>query len=72
MKGDKFWLWLANHVPRKLAYWCAIRVAAHATSGQWSDQEVPALTLDNLLKRWEVPRKASVPKIYVETYEDIG
>lgn len=40
-------------LPRKLVYWCAIRVGAHATQGQYSNQEVPALTFMDALKRWE-------------------
>jgi hypothetical protein len=44
---------LAWMLPRSLAYWCAIRVGAHATQGEWSNQEVPALTFMDALKRWE-------------------
>lgn len=41
-------------LPRQLAYWCAIRVAAYATQGQHGDQEVPTLTAMDALKRWEM------------------
>lgn len=44
---------LAWMVPRRLAYWCTIRVAAHATQGPYSRQEVPALRMMDALKRWE-------------------
>jgi len=40
-------------LPRKLVYWCAVRVGAHATQGPYSNQEVPALTFMDALKRWE-------------------
>jgi len=30
-----------------------IEVGAHATQGQYSNQEVPALTFMDALKRWE-------------------
>ena len=40
-------------VPRRVAYWCAIRVGAHATQGEWGIQEVPLLTFADALKRWE-------------------
>lgn len=31
-KLDKFYLWLAFRLPRKLVYWCAVRLIAHATT----------------------------------------
>lgn len=46
-------MWVAFHTPKWLAYWCAIRVGAHATQGQYSDTEVPGLTFMDALKRWE-------------------
>lgn len=49
---EKFWSKLAWAVPRQLAYWCTIRLGAHATQGEYSNQEVPALTLADALKRW--------------------
>jgi hypothetical protein len=35
-----------------LAYWCTIRVGAHATTGKWSNQIVPELTVADALQRW--------------------
>lgn len=46
-------MWIAWRVPRWLAYWCTIRLAAHATQGPWSKQSVPELTCADALKRWE-------------------
>jgi hypothetical protein len=46
-------LWLARHIPRWLRYWVVIVAAAEATTGPYSDTEVPALTLDLFLKRIE-------------------
>ena len=57
MKTEKIWVWLAWKMPRKLTYWCAIRVAAHATQGQWSSQIVPDLTALEALKRWDMAEK---------------
>lgn len=51
---DKFWFWLARRVPKKLAYWCAIVVGAHATTGKHSAQIVPDLTLIQALERWSL------------------
>ena len=41
---DKIAMWFAWKLPVRVAHWCAIRVAAYATQGAYSDQEVPALT----------------------------
>lgn len=49
---EKFSRAVAFMLPKSIAYWCAIRVGAHATQGQYSDQEVPALTFMDALKRW--------------------
>lgn len=44
---------VAYLTPRRLAYWCAIRVGVHATTGRYSSQVVPELTLPDMLKRWD-------------------
>ena len=49
---DKICMKLANWMPRRVAYWCAVRVNAHATTGKWSTQIVPELTAMDALKRW--------------------
>lgn len=51
---DKAWMWLAWLMPRRLAYWCTIRLGAHATTGKYSAQVVPELTFTDALKRWEL------------------
>ncbi len=50
---EKFWFWLAWLVPRKLAYFCTIRLGAHATTGQYSNTVVPEVTYMDVLKAWE-------------------
>lgn len=40
-------------MPRKVAYWCAIRVISNATTGAYSGQVVPELTAMDALKRWD-------------------
>jgi len=50
---EMFWMWLSNKMPRKLVYYCAIRIAVHATTGRWSGVEVPAVTVVDALWRWE-------------------
>lgn len=44
---------IAWKLPRKLVMWCAIRVMANATTGQYVNQVVPELTAMDALKRWE-------------------
>jgi len=45
--------WIAWHLPRKIIYWCAVRVFCDATSGKYSDQMVPELTAMDALKRFD-------------------
>jgi hypothetical protein len=40
-------------LPRRLVYWCAIRLIANATTGFYGDQNVPDLSAMVALKRWE-------------------
>ena len=44
---------LAWLLPRRLVYWCAIRIMANATTGKYGNQDVPALTAMDALQRWE-------------------
>jgi len=50
---ERLVIWIAWHLPRKVAYWAAIRVGAHATTGPWSNQLVPELHFTEALERWE-------------------
>jgi len=50
---DKFWLWLAHRLPRKLVYYASIRLMAHATTGDYSYTVVPELTIMEALERWD-------------------
>jgi hypothetical protein len=45
---------IAWMLPRRLAYWCAIRVIAHATQGKYETQIVPDLLATDALRRWAV------------------
>lgn len=44
---------IAWRLPRSLVYWCYIRVASHATTGEWGDTEPDSLGMMEALKRWE-------------------
>jgi hypothetical protein len=54
---DNIWARIAWAMPRELVYWCAVRLAVHATTGEWSGQEVPSLKLMDALDRWKKPEK---------------
>jgi len=41
-------------LPRSIVYFAAIRVAAAATTGKWSNQIVPELTAMDALQRWDL------------------
>ena len=43
---------IAGWLPKRLVYFCALRLMAYATSGQYGDTEVPALTGMDALARW--------------------
>lgn len=45
---EKFWLWLARHLPRKLAYWSYV---VQGTRHIRNDEEVPAANYSELLRR---------------------
>lgn len=53
MKKDKFWMFIAWNLPRKLVLWAAVRLIAHATTGKYGNTEVPLLTAMEALKRWD-------------------
>jgi hypothetical protein len=46
---------IARAMPRWLAYHCALRVIAHATTGKHGSQVVHDLTAMDALERWERP-----------------
>jgi hypothetical protein len=57
---ERIWQFIAWHLPHRLVTWCFIRVAAHATIGEYSDQVVPELTAQDALQRWEPTRKVDL------------
>jgi hypothetical protein len=46
-------MWIAWAMPKWLVYWCTMRLIAHATTGPYSDQNVPELTAMEAIKRWK-------------------
>lgn len=47
---ERMWRWLARRVPRSLAYWCTIRVAARTLP---TDQHPDDQTVTQMFRRWE-------------------
>lgn len=45
---------IAGIIPRWLVYWASIRLMAHATTGPWANEEVPAMKMVDALQRWHV------------------
>jgi hypothetical protein len=45
--------WIAYHLPRRVCYWVAIRVGTEATRGAHRHQEVPTVTIVEMLERWQ-------------------
>lgn len=39
-------------MPKRLVMWCAYRVAAHATQGQWSNEVAGEVKMMDALGRW--------------------
>lgn len=52
-KKEQTQIWIAWHVPKWLAKWCAVRVMVNATQGDYANQVVPELLAMDALKRWE-------------------
>ena len=49
---EKIIQWIAWHLPKKLVYWCAIRLISYGTVGKYSNQNVPNLKAITALQRW--------------------
>lgn len=48
---EKFARWVAWRLPKKVVYWCAIRVIAYATQGAYGNTVVPELCAMDALER---------------------
>ena len=49
---ERFYIWLAWKLPKKLTYWAAMRVLANATSGEYSNQGVASVSAIDAITRW--------------------
>lgn len=49
---EKLIMFIVWRMPRKLVYWCSIRLIANATQGQYGNTIVPELSAMDALRRW--------------------
>jgi hypothetical protein len=50
---ERFWVWLAWRLPRRLTYWASIRLLSAATCGKWENESPSGLLAKDALNRWE-------------------
>jgi hypothetical protein len=50
--SEKLCIWLSWKLPKRLVYWCAIRVMTNATVGKHERQVIGELTCATALQRW--------------------
>ena len=50
---DNIYQKIAMWLPKKLVYFCVIRLMAHATCGKYGDTNATELDIMIALKRWE-------------------
>ncbi len=51
---DKFYEWLAYKLPKRLVYFCGIRLMVHGTGRTYSTTTVSSVRAITLLRRWEI------------------
>lgn len=61
--SERLLLKLVWALPRSVAYWSAIRVAAHATTGQFGTTDPTRLSVMEMLKRWDI-REPGEPRVW--------
>jgi hypothetical protein len=52
MSVDDFVMKIAYLLPRRLVYFCGIRIVAHATTGEYGNTIVPELSAMDAIGRW--------------------
>lgn len=49
---EKVWIWLAWHLPKTLVKWAAVRLMAHATTGEYGSHHPDSVSIMDALERW--------------------
>lgn len=52
MKTENVMLFLAGLMPKRLIYWCSIKLIAYSTTGKYGNTIVPELTAMEALNRY--------------------
>ncbi len=50
---NTFYRWLAYKLPKKLVYWCAIRLWVNGTGDKYLTTHASRVRVITVLKRWE-------------------
>lgn len=69
---EKVAIEVAHHLPKSVAKWAFIRVAAYASTTEFADCEVPGITIIQTLRAWEKMPKGLFEKMtQAFSYEDV-
>jgi len=49
---ERIWNWLAWRLPPSLVYYAVIRAGVNASTGEWSGDNVPGVTIADVIGRW--------------------
>ena len=52
-RKERTWMFIAWRLPKPLVMWAYMRVAAHATTGEYGSTTVPELSMMDAIKRWD-------------------
>ena len=55
---DRFWLWLAYRLPRRLVFFAGIRLGEHASGAHWPGENLRQLPYTEAIRRWVSQRRA--------------
>ena len=50
---EKLYQWIAWKLPKRIAFWCFMRLCAHATQGKYGNDTPTNMTWETIIKRWK-------------------
>lgn len=50
---ERFYAWLAYRLPKRLAYWCYVRVHSYATVTEFTDRTPEEVNCFEAMKAWK-------------------
>ena len=50
---NRLQVWIAWHLPKGVVRWCFFRMTAHASQGQYGNEDVVNMTWNTIADRWE-------------------